>query len=406
MLPIPVSLRAVARQFDDADEHNVASDLARDYTTLIEAAWDGSMCQSIVGRRIPLADAIQRGVPDFDAAALAYMTTVVPQIQAMVGSAFDSTKFIQDLLHVFKALKGLNFTGFGTMHYEHIQAVLTESEEVWRCGSFKDEVFVVQQFALRVVQLTESLKQRTGRCIANDDVKEAASAVPNPPRGRSMEVEKQLVYNAAAGRIYGSRDWPQCVNGPFNWTSLFGEHNWITPRMAASIHHAATVFSDFDVDDPPRLPKVARPFLKQSKEWRESFRDCHLRIAMRLQKGLDPQPNCTGEEMAFHNIMYLAPDAYDAIHEEIDELPENPNDEEYGMVRENGVEDEDVLMLFGDGDDDDDDDDEVGVDNPVLGPGSVADFMLGSPDVMRVAHLHPSEWFHAFKEERFRDHLP
>ena len=150
--------------------------------------------------------------------------------------------------------------------------------------------------------------------------------------------------------------------------------------------------------------KVARPFFKQSREWRESFRDCHLRIAMRIQKGLDPQPNCTGEEMAFHNIMSLAPDADDAIHEEIVEIPENPNDDEYGKVRENGVEDEDVLMLFETGDDDDDD--EVGVDNPVLGPGSVAAFMLGSPDAMRVAHLHPLEWFHAFKEERFRDHLP
>ena len=404
MLPIPRSLREVARQFVDADEHNVASDLARDYTSLIEAAWDGSMCQSIVGRQIPLADAIQRGVPEFDAAALAYMTTVVPQIQAMVGSAFDSTKFIQDLLHVFKELKGLNFTGFGTMHYEHIQAVLTESEEVWRRGSFKDEVFVVQQFALRIVQLSESLKQRTGRCIANDDVKEAASVVPNPPRGPPIEVEQQLVYNAAAGRIYGSRDWPQCVNGPFNWVRLFGEHDWITPRMAARIHHTAILHSDIDVDWPPRLPKVARPFFKQSREWRESFRDCHLRIAMRIQKGLDPQPNCTGEEMAFHNIVYLAPDADDAIHEEIEEIPENPNDDEYGKVRENGVEDEDVLMLFETGDDDDDD--EVGVDNPVLGPGSVAAFMLGSPDALRVAHLHPLEWFHAFKEERFRDHLP
>ena len=45
-------------------------------------------------------------------------------------------------------------------------------------------------------------------------------------------------------------------------------------------------------------------------------------------------------------------------------------------------------------------------DNPLLGPGSMADFMLGSGGaMMRTANLHPSEWFVAFKTNNFRDHV-
>jgi hypothetical protein len=94
MKPIPISLREVVFQFEDADEYNVASDLARDYTSLVRTAWDGSMCEYIVGRSIPLADAIQRGIPEFDAAVLAYNTTVLPQIAShneTIGLVFDST---------------------------------------------------------------------------------------------------------------------------------------------------------------------------------------------------------------------------------------------------------------------------------------------------------------------------
>jgi len=78
------------------------------------------------------------------------------------------------------------------------------------------------------------------------------------------------------------------------------------------------------------------------------------------------------------------------------------------LVLDNAVEDMDVMMLYEDGDDGcDDDDDEPSVDNPVLGPGSMASFMLGSGgDAMRVNNLHPSEWFHAFRDEDFRNHLP
>jgi hypothetical protein len=116
--------------------------------------------------------------------------------------------------------------------------------------------------------------------------------------------------------------------------------------MAARIHCAAIEDAErmllFWEEDQslPRLPKVARPYFKSSKEWRDSFQECYVRIAMRLQKGLPPQPNCTGEELAFYNILPRV-------------------------------------------------------------------FMLGSGgDRLRATHIHPSEWFHAFRDDNFNDHFP
>lgn len=111
--------------------------------------------------------------------------------------------------------------------------------------------------------------------------------------------------------------------------------------------------------------------------------------------------------MAFHNILERVPNVDEECEDTLESLPEYPNDDDFDMVRDCAIQDEDVLMLF-DNDDDDGygfDEDEPSVDNPVLGPQSMAAFMLGSGgDMMNTAHLHPSEWFHAFKEEHFRDH--
>lgn len=332
---------------------------------------------------------------------------------------------------VLQHLKNLDFTGLGTVHYEHIQAALTTNEEAWKGGRFKDEMFIIQQFCQRIVDLLESLKQRTGHRIANDVPAVGNGNADAPPLtstststdAQSMPVGAMprvpRIYNAAAGRIYGGRNWPACADGPFDWARLFGPKvddddesgPWLTPRMAARLHHIAIVDGEQLLDDvyfPPDLPRVARPFFKRSKEWRENFRECYLRIGMRLQKGLPPCPNCTGEELALHNIVHRAPDAEDGDLDLLTGLPKFPNDEDYMLVLDNAVEDMDVMMLYEDGDDGcDDDDDEPSVDNPVLGPGSMASFMLGSGgDAMRVNNLHPSEWFHAFRDEDFRNHLP
>ena len=328
-------------------------------------------------------------------------------------------------MFIIQHLKDLDFAGLGTAHYEHIQAALTTDEDSWKGGPLNDEIFIIQQFCQRIVDLLESLKARTGNSIAND----ALPASADTPTMAERECPRApRVYNAAAGRIYGGRRWPACVNGPFDWARLFGpkagdddedddDGPWLTPRMAARLHHVAIRDAYSMLDDwkfnPPILPKVARPFFKKSRDWRESFRDCYLRIGMRLQKGLPPNPNCTGEELALHNIIYIAPDAEDGMDFVDDDyyifkgLPKFPNDEDYNLVTDNAVEDMDVMELFGHGDNGywhyDDDDDDTGV----LGPESQASYMLGSRgDAMRVNNLHPSEWFHAFRDEDFNNHLP
>ena len=77
-----------------------------------------------------------------------------------------ATQFIVNLF--LQHLKNLDFNGLGTVHYEHIQAALTTDEEAWKGGQLNDEVFIVQQFCQRIVDLLESLKERTGNRIAND----------------------------------------------------------------------------------------------------------------------------------------------------------------------------------------------------------------------------------------------
>ncbi len=326
----------------------------------------------------------------------------------------------------------MDFTGLGTVHYEHIQAAITTDEESWKSGPLNDEIFVIQQFCQRIVDLLESLKERTGNRIANDvaagnSISDAPSAVAtdDATTARREIPRVPLVYNAAAGRIYGGMNWPACVKRPLDWNRLFGpkaddeedDGLWLTPRMAARLHHVAIRDGDemlqYDnwKDNPPSLPKVARPFFKRSKEWRESFRDCYLRIGMRLQKGLPPYPNCTGEELALHHIIHIAPDAdeWDVDGSFFKGLPKFPNDENYMLLLDHAIEDEDVMMLYENGDYgyDDNDDDNPTVDNPVLGPGSMASFILGSGgDAMRVNNLHPSKWFHAFRDEDFNNHLP
>ena len=265
---------------------------------------------------------------------------------------------------------------------------------------------------------------------SNDNRKRAASSPLPEGLRRLPERSSSFAMNyESSERIVKGRRWPECIdNTNPDWVQLFGKKNTVngpllTPRMAMKIHYTATSYAENlveDIDFYPRLPKVARPFFNQSKKWRLAFRDCYARIGLRLQKGLDPSPNCTGEEMAFHNIMYLATDAEDGLFGDpvYHALPEYPNDDNYDDILENAVDDLDVLDLFGPNDrgydspegyDDSssssDGEDEPNVDNPVLGHGSMASSMLGSGGaMMRTANLHPKDWFLAFRGDRFRDH--
>jgi hypothetical protein len=132
--------------------------------------------------------------------------------------------------------------------------------------------------------------------------------------------------------------------------------------MACRLHFTAVSWFDSYRSDfvaeyrmgiKPRLPKVAKPFWRQSVSWRENFLACYTRIACRLQKGLEPHPNCTGEEIAFHDILRLAVDSDEILCDTwtgqpsaFDRLPVYPNDDNFSLVGSLAVQDEDVLMLF------------------------------------------------------------
>ena len=150
---------------------------------------------------------------------------------------------------------------------------------------------------------------------------------------------------------------------------------------------SAMLESPLLLDFKPRLPPRALRLFDNDQAWRVNFRDCYFRIAMRVQKGLPPLPNCRGEEMALHNIMDHARDHDDLIRDELNQLPEHRDDDDFAGVMEWAVEDDDVLSLF---------------DNESQGPNdpSLADVALGY-----AAHLHPEDWFYAISEERMRDHL-
>ncbi|EJK59808.1 hypothetical protein THAOC_19926, partial [Thalassiosira oceanica] len=106
---------------------------------------------------------------------------------------------------------------------------------------------------------------------------------------------------------------------------------------------------------------------------------------------------------------HLAPDAEEDLDlvELLEKLPTFQNDDEYRDVESRAVEDEDVLYLYEDGDTGYSfSDDEEDVDNPVLGPGSMAEFALGPQGGrMGITNLHPRDWFLAFRESNFRNHI-
>jgi hypothetical protein len=113
---------------------------------------------------------------------------------------------------------------------------------------------------------------------------------------------------------------------------------------------------------------------------------------MRLQKGLPPKPNCTGEELAFHNIVAIARSEGDEHFEHIFEgLPTLPNDNNYRIVK-------DCAVRYSDSDDDE-------TLNTV--PGKMTSFLLGAGGIhVRAVNMHPGEWFVAFKDKHFSNHLP
>ncbi|KAL3775062.1 hypothetical protein ACHAW5_001196 [Stephanodiscus triporus] len=407
MAPMPASLREFARQFEDAN----VPDLARDAMTLIKAAWDGRNEHGI-----PIAHAIKRGSKEFDELTSDYIKTVPAETTAMVGDAFDAAKFTRDANVAFKALKSLDFAKLGTIHYEHIYSALNREGDDWygRSGYFVfdslgAEVRVVAKFCSDIVELTESLRKRTGHRIAIDmaevtklndsrtaefsfEEKEKDESVPltsarsvivrtsgktNLERGTRLIIHHSttlsylpndaisLAYIKVENLIPGSTS--RTIDGKIapldriekatctvKWDGLFGTSvdPLLTPRMAARIHELAGITLDHELRDYytddilPTLPEEALLFFKRSAEWRDDYYQCYTRIGMRLQNGLLPRPECYGENVALSNIMDSLVESGDGDPVSCEDLPAFPNDDNYSIVEQDILRNDKIAMLY------------------------------------------------------------
>ena len=284
-----------------------------------------------------------------------------------------------------------------------------------------------------------------------DDYLAANPDVASPPGATKANVYDHNTYNNDPAN--GQADWAALFPAPKAKTydedgfedeeDEEDEYRWMSPRMAAKIHRRALLHAENietqildvnnvgldDIDASPRLylPGVARPFWNRSARWRGAFRHCFLRLAQRLEKGLLPKPQCTGEEMALHELMkdVMDPIVVEQICQDIgqdawDALPVCPeHDSAFHMATDNLVMDMDILELFNDGRDDGPPvllmcgHDAWDTDKPVTMQGTSANFALSTEGaaMCNFANLHPQDWFIFFTpdeytDECFRNHFP
>ncbi|KAI8468349.1 MAG: hypothetical protein J3K34DRAFT_12107 [Monoraphidium minutum] len=201
-----------------------------------------------------------------------------------------------------------------------------------------------------------------------------AAAFPISDRylGGRQRPPRRAAAAAAAAAGGGGRGAPPAV-------SYDDDKPWMTPRIAFKLYSTAVFLSDVAQHSDPDaldLPPVAAPFVAR-RAWRRKLAQAFLRIAGRLANGLEPGPNCTGEEMAFHLAVDWAREydwgGNDEESAQLDRLPQAEMDDDWELVQDAAVQDEDVLMLF---------DDKVAP--QLLAGGTLA-------AVMGVTHLHPSE---------------
>mmetsp|Transcript_2953 Transcript_2953/g.6464 ORF Transcript_2953/g.6464 Transcript_2953/m.6464 type:complete len:283 (+) Transcript_2953:50-898(+) len=177
---------------------------------------------------------------------------------------------------------------------------------------------------------------------------------------------------------------------------------WCPPRMACKLFHGVlTALENWEsnYEDMRELvyddfPPCAEAYINDPK-WFEGIKDCGLRVAARLVKGLGPAPNCTGEEMVMHIAIKMAEECVEEYikedpesWEEYFKLPRTRHDDKYDMVAECAAEDADVMMLF---------------DKHIA--AGILDASSSGDNMMDFANIHPKDWFLPFKRSRVRDHL-
>lgn len=329
------ALDSLAQQYIDASRSSfgVAATVGDQARRLVESAWEGTLLQSggHGERRLALHaaidDASRSGL--LDAAAREYLQATEQNIAgavaagALAAGTFDLPKLARDVNMAVAKLKVLDVSGFGCRDFDNLQAVSKQKG----ANNLQDSMVAIHRFFLRLVELCVQLREEANAEIANDRRLSAENQLERRAVGGGGAAAAALVKPEPADRrvyrpIAKASGWDRAEG--VDWARLFApkpretpEDVWLTPKMACRLHHAAVDMSEMHdgsnefntLHDYPNLPKIARRFWRQSAGWRRNFVSCYRRIAMRLAKGLEPRPNCTGEEMALHHVVGLAVDA-------------------------------------------------------------------------------------------------
>ena len=128
---LTLELTALAERFRStwatstyAKEGAAGEDLGKKAQILLDQGRQGKLCVKLIGRTIPLEQAIETAMPGLDAAALHFIT-VLPKEMAETGYGFDAEKFRTDGLNAFDSLKHHQFK----IRWRWL--ILTTSKQPW-----------------------------------------------------------------------------------------------------------------------------------------------------------------------------------------------------------------------------------------------------------------------------------
>ena len=117
---IPPSLQELVRDMEASDNQNVSTDLARKAKDLIADAIGGSMCEKKLGRRIPLAEALQHSRVELIAAVNEYSRVVS-------GSSIVMNMMFREAFNPVKSKKVISRELVKVSHFLHIIYISTNN---------------------------------------------------------------------------------------------------------------------------------------------------------------------------------------------------------------------------------------------------------------------------------------
>lgn len=450
-------LQEIARQFADADTFNIVPEISASLVQMVDKAWNfGWSSEEIhtlmkedenetwrslsqtrndsaerkdeedttginASKSITFMDAVQIIHPLLSSICNDCLNTVRANMKKN-GTNWNNDLFKRDVTRVICNLKRLYFKSFNMKDFDNLQAAINPDYKATHILSrdAQNAIFVIQNLCLRFVSCFTSLRFKTNSKIVNDTAGTATHSTMN-------QVHAVPQYDESVTLM---PHWPECCDVddinhwakhfsaiPEGWCYEYEEEwvngPWLTPQMAKNLNYHAFYMAQLHLDSfddcsyAGKLPRIATPFYKKSTVWRKAYVECHMRIAARLANGLEPSPNCTGEEMALHNIIDCLENGEEyKLH---DSIVKFKHDQNFDLLRENSVEDMDVFWLFEDGDNGFsccffiDSDEEL--DKYTPGPFLQSALWGEAGRFARVANLHPADWFVPFRMKNYRNHL-